>query len=253
MKHAGFPGCYFYAFSSRRKRTGETKLFKCNALGLGEWSGAGRRNKMSNKTKRFFKQRMPLNLQFFAEGGTGNDGGGNDGGGAGNNGNNLTFDEWLASGHQAEFERRVQKAVNTAVTNAQEKWKVLTDDKVSEAEKLAKMTAQEKSEYLQNKREKELEEREKKVARDELMAEAKNTLSGKNLPLELAEVLDYTDADSCNKSITMVEKAFQKAVETAVEERLKGEAPPRKSSATDKSGTGAAGFVSIIKENQSKR
>lgn len=89
------------------------------------------------------------NLQLFTE--PGGDGGGSEGGdgaGAGGNpGNNnnttMSFDEFLAlEGNQSEFDRRVQKAVNTAVTNAQTKWKTLTDDKVSEAEKLAQMTNQ---------------------------------------------------------------------------------------------------------------
>ena len=60
------------------------------------------------------------------------------------------------------------------------------------------------------------------------MAEAKNTLAEKNLPVSLAEVLNYTDADSCSKSISAVEKAFQQAVEEAVNERLKGGKPPKK-------------------------
>ena len=34
----------------------------------------------------------------------------------------------------------MQKAIDTAVTNAQEKWQALTDDKLSEAERLAKIT-----------------------------------------------------------------------------------------------------------------
>ena len=59
------------------------------------------------------------------------------------------------------------------------------------------------------------------------MAEANNTLAGKKLPVGLAEVLDYSNADACNKSIDAVEKAFQEAVESAVEERLKGGTPPK--------------------------
>lgn len=78
------------------------------------------------------------NLQLFTE--PGGDGGGSregDGAGAGGNPGNsgnttMSFDEFLAlEGNQSEFDRRVQKAVNTAVTNAQTKWKTLTDDKVS--------------------------------------------------------------------------------------------------------------------------
>lgn len=75
-------------------------------------------------------------------------------------------------------------------------------------------------------------EREQKVARAELMAEAKNTLTSDGLPVELAEVLDYTDADSCKKSMQTVKDTFQKAVEAAVDEKLKGDKPPKKATET---------------------
>ena len=177
-----------------------------------------------------------MNLQFFAEGGDGAGADGGNGGGYGEGsggdvgaGSAISFDDFLKTGsNQAEFDRRLQKAVNTAVTNAQEKWQALTDDKLSEAEKLAKMTKEEKADYLQKKKEKELSDREAAITRKELMAEAKNTLAEKNLPAGLAKVLNYTDAESCNKSIAAVEKAFQAAVEAAVQERLKGGIPPKK-------------------------
>lgn len=207
------------------------------------------------------KWRIPMNIQFFAEGddgGTGGDGG-NDGrtganGGSGRDGGKLpSFDEFLkGEGNQAEFDRRVNKAIETAVKNAQEKWKILTDDKVSEAEKLAKMTAAEKAEYLQNKKTKELADREASITRRELMAEAKNTLAEKKLPAELAEILDHTGADACKRSIEKVETAFQAAVQAAVEEKLRGGKPPKKApdGGTNDS---AISFVEVIKENQSKR
>lgn len=75
------------------------------------------------------------------------------------------------------------------------------------------MTKEEKAQYMQNKKEKELSDREAAVTRSELMAEAKNNLSDEGLPVELAEVLNYTDADACKKSMETVKKAFQTAVE----------------------------------------
>lgn len=186
--------------------------------------------------------RIPMNLQYFADGdgvgaddgnggGSGTDGAGDDGDG----GNEpQSFDDFLkGEGNQAEFDRRVQKAVNTAVTNAQKKWQALTDDKLSEAEKLAKMTKEEKAQYMQKKKEKELSDREAAVTRSELMAEAKNSLSDEGLPTELAEVLNYTDADACKKSMETVKKAFQTAVEKAVDEKLKGGEPPKKAPETN--------------------
>lgn len=202
----------------------------------------GKDKKMRNKYFRFASCMLPMNLQFFAEpsgDGAGADGGNGGGaGGEGGAGGDSTgddggteppsFDDLLKGGHQAEFDRRVQKAIDTALTNAQEKWQALTDDKLSEAEKLAKMTKEEKAQYLQQKHEKELAGREAEITRRELMAEAKNTLAEKKLPVSLAEVLNYTDADSCNKSIAAVEKAFNEAVEAGVQERLKGGTPPKK-------------------------
>lgn len=178
------------------------------------------------------KKIFPMTLQLFAEGDGDGAGGGNVSGagasGEGTNNEPLSFDGFLAQeGNQAEFDRRVQKAIDTAVSNAQQKWQALTDDKLSEAEKLAKMNKEEKAAYMQQKKEKELSDRESAVARKELMAEAKNTLAEKKLPAGLAEVLNYTDAETCNKSIDAVEKAFQAAVEAAVQERLKGGEPPK--------------------------
>ena len=197
---------------------------------------------MRNKVFKAFCK-VPMNLQLFAEGdgvGTGDEGG-NGGGasGTGDEGNEpQSFDDFLKTGgNQAEFDRRVQKAVNTAVTKAQEKWQALTDDKLSEAEKLAKMTKEEKAQYMQQKKEKELSEREAAITRKELMAEARNTLAGDGLPQELAEVLNYTDADACKKSMETVKAAFQKAVEAAVEEKLKGGKPPKKATETDEQKT----------------
>ena len=183
--------------------------------------------------------KVPMNLQLFAEGGdgagAGEGNGGGSGEGTGGEGDNPpSFDDFLKTGsNQAEFDRRVQKAVNTAVTNAQEKWQALTDDKLSEAEKLAKMTKEEKAQYMQQKREKELTDREAAITRKELMAEAKNTLASDGLPQELAEVLNYSDADTCKKSMEKVKEVFQRAVETAVEEKLKGGKPPKKASGGD--------------------
>lgn len=233
-----------------------------------ERAGAERKsmkNKIAMNHLNFGRCRIPMNIQFFAEGEgdgagaggeSGNDGGTGDGEtGKGNGeGQKPSFDDFLkGDGNQAEFDRRVQKAINTALTNAQQKWQALADDKLSEAEKLAKMTKEEKAQYLQQKHEKELADREAGITRRELMAEAKVTLAGKNLPIGLAEVLNYTDADSCNKSIAAVEKAFKEAVQAAVEEKLKGGKPPKKAPESGGEENGAQSFVDVIKKNQSKR
>lgn len=185
---------------------------------------------------------IPMNLQLFAE-----DAADNGGDGAGEGTDNAagaesapedkpqekppkTFEEILSNkDYQAEFDRRVQKALETQ----RSKLEVLFDEKATEAEKLAKMSEKEKAQYQQQKQEKALAERENAITRRELMAEAKNTLAEKKLPLGLCNVLTYTDADACKQSIEAVEKAFKEAVEASVEERLKGDKPPKKAPSQD--------------------
>ena len=107
--------------------------------------------------------KVPMRLQIFAEGDGAGAGEGSNGGGSGTGGEGepgagtgpMSFDDFLkGEGNQAEFDRRVQKAIDTAVSNAQQKWQALTDDRLSEAEKLAKMNKEEKAAYMQQKKEK---------------------------------------------------------------------------------------------------
>lgn len=185
---------------------------------------------------------IPMNLQLFAE-----DAADNGGDGAGEGIDNAagaegahedkpqekppkTFEEILSNkDYQAEFDRRVQKALETQ----RSKLEVLFDEKATEAEKLAKMTEKEKAQYLQQKKEKEMADREAAITKRELAAEAKNTLAEKKLPVSLAEMLNYSDADACKQSIEAVEKAFKEAVEASVEERLKGDKPLKKAPSQD--------------------
>lgn len=185
---------------------------------------------------------IPMNLQLFAK-----DAADNGGDGAGEGIDNAagaesapedkpqekppkTFEEILSNkDYQAEFDRRVQKALETQ----RSKLEVLFDEKATEAEKLAKMTEKEKAQYLQQKKEKEMADREAAITKRELAAEAKNTLAEKKLPVSLAEVLNYSNADACKQSIEAVEKAFKEAVEASVEEWLKGDKPPKKAPSRD--------------------
>lgn len=133
-----------------------------------------------------------------------------------------TFDDVLRNkAYQSEFDKRVGKALDTA----KQKWEADAKAQADEAAKLAKMKADEKAEYERQKREKELSDREAAVVRRELHAEAVTQLAEKGLPAELADILDLTGADACRKSMETVEKAFNSAVEKAVNDKLKGKPP----------------------------
>lgn len=193
--------------------------------------------------------RIPMiNLQLFAEG-DGDDGGSGDGNGGGagagsgngegNNGNgSMSFDDFLkGEGNQAEFDRRVQKAVNTAVTNAQTKWKTLTDDKVSEAEKLAQMTKEEKVEYQNKKLEKELADLKRQNAITEMAKTARKMLADEeiNIPDELLGHLVSESAEDTKTAVEAFAKMYKAAVQAAVKDALKGNPP--------KAGTGGKGTM----------
>lgn len=76
----------------------------------------------------------------------------------------VSFDDFLKdSKNQAEFDKRVQKAIQTAET----KWKAKNDEAKTEAEKLAQMNETEKLQYQLQKQQKDYEDIQKKLnARD---------------------------------------------------------------------------------------
>lgn len=117
----------------------------------------------------------------------------------------------------AAEERKHQKQVQAA-----------REEGRTEAEKLAKMSEEqrvqherEQAEKQAQAREAELAKREAELTRRELKATAGATLESKGIPRDLAEILDYTDADACNASIAVLEKAFNESVQAKVNERLK--------------------------------
>lgn len=188
-----------------------------------------------------------MRLQVFADGeGTGADGNGtgangeevkNDGGQAQEYSGNA-FEDFLKDGkNQAEFDRRVQKAIDTALGNAKEKWKALTDDKLSEAEKLAQMTKEEKAEYKANKLEKELADMKRQNALSDMAKTARKMLSAEdiNIPDELLSHLVEEDAAGTKAAVESFVKLYKDAVQSAVKDALKGNPP--------KTGTGGQGTM----------
>lgn len=191
-----------------------------------------------------------MNLQLFAEGegtgsgssgdgaGAGEGGGtGSGDGGAGGNGS-LSFDDFLKQeGNQAEFDRRVQKAIDTAVSNAQKKWKDLHDNKLSEAEKLAKMTNEEKAAYRMSQMEKELNAFKEKDTLAEMSKTARKMLAEDEItiPDELLAHLVSTDAEDTKNTVQAFAKLFKDAVQEAIKTKYKGN-PPKK-------GTGGKGSM----------
>lgn len=190
---------------------------------LGLWTGWGR--KESNMKNRYF-------LQIFAEGeGSGSVAESGDATGTASEevqNEPLSFDDFLKlEGNQAEFDRRIQKAINTAVSNAQKKWETLTDDKVSEAEKLAQMTGEQKEKYRADKAEKELADLKQQIALGDMAKTARKMLSDENIsiPDEIVMNLVCDDAEKTKSAVEGFAKSFKDAVQTEIKNQLKGGTP----------------------------
>lgn len=171
-------------------------------------------------------QIIRLPLQYFAEGeepGTETEGGSEGGDGQGKA---PTFDDILKDkSMQAEFDRRVSKAMEKQKATLTEEFGKTLEEKLSEAKKLEKLNAEQKAEYERQMKDKALAEREAAVAKRELTAEAISQLSEKGLPQELSTCLNYDSAEACKASLEAVEKAFSAAVEKAVNDKLRGNPP----------------------------
>lgn len=200
-----------------------------------DWGEKGR--------KRMTKD-LDWKLQRFAGGdgaGAGDNGDGNDPavGGSGDGGNEtLTFDDFLArEGNQAEFDRRIQKAVTTAVNNAREKWQALADDKLSEAEKLAKMTKDERAEYLREKERKAFEQEKEEFEREKLTVEVIKELQEQSLPIDFADALVYIDdAEKIKETIKSIKEVWDAAITEAIKSKARQKTP-------EESGQAAGGQV----------
>ena len=179
--------------------------------------------------------KIPYNLQLFAEDGDG--AGDNNGGGTGENGEEdqdnegeeklLTFEEFLkGKGNQAEFDRRVQKAIDTAVSNAQKKWQALTDDKLSEAEKLSKMSKDEKAEYQRAKERKEFEAEKAAFEKEKLLVAVKEDLQKQNLPIAFADSLaGIGDAEKIKEAITGIKESWDAEIQEAIKAKARQGTP----------------------------
>lgn len=125
-------------------------------------------------------------------------------------------------------QEELNRAISVRLSQQKEKHEKVLSEKLSEAEKLAKMNAEQKADYEKQQFEKKMAEREASIARRELLAEAKEQLSRRELPAELIDCLDLSSAENCKRSLAAVENAFSSSVEKKINGKLRL-SPPGKS------------------------
>ena len=136
----------------------------------------------------------------------------------------LSFDEILGDKtYQAEFDRRVQKALETAKT----KWEAEEQTKRTEAEKLAKMDAEQKAKYELKKANEERDSALAKLNAYELKNTAIRIAQEKGLDISLLEDIDYSKqtAETITTIIDTKKAVFDKAIEKAMNDKYKEKSP----------------------------
>lgn len=122
---------------------------------------------------------------------------------------------------QGMTREEVDAHIQQAVEQARAEWERVQ----TENQRVAAMTAEERAGYELTRREAQLAEREKLLLRRELKAMALEKLAQRGLPADLAEALSYESEQDCLNGLDKLESAFRAAVQQAVDERLRGEAP----------------------------
>lgn len=128
---------------------------------------------------------------------------------------------------QEEVNELLQREADRRVSQALQKQEKKNQEKVREAEKLARMNEQEKYQYELEQREKAIEEKEKALALAENKNEAGKILADKGLSLDLVDFVVAEDAETMKDKIATLEKAFKSSVKAEVERRLSSNSPKR--------------------------
>lgn len=207
------------------------------------------------------EKKFYFNLQLFADGGDGS--GGSDGGGGKDSGGKDGPDKSGGGdpkdkgpdkdkGEKLD-EAAVQKRIDEALKAAKEKWDKEAEDKRKEDERLSKLSEQERKSEELKKKQKELEAKEKELKKKDMQLEMAKVLSDRHIPQEFSEYLMAKDSAETLKRVTTFEKAYKKAVDAGVNERLKGKPPKAGGSGGGEKAHTKNGFFEAIFKNQSKR
>ncbi|MDA9472612.1 DUF4355 domain-containing protein [Enterococcus sp. 5H] len=160
------------------------------------------------------KHLLPLNLQLFADGEDNPD---------------ITPAEFNVdelSDEQLETIRqkhgfKTDDDVNEIVRTKHAKWKKETEERENEAARLAKLSEEERQQALIDKEKAEFEAEKAQFRKDQLSVEKGKQLMNEGLPSDFANRVIGDTAEEASADIKVLKKAWDEAVEKAVNEKLK--------------------------------
>lgn len=128
---------------------------------------------------------------------------------------------------QSEFDKKLEGAKQKWLEKAQEEWKKKAEAEKSEAERLAKLTESERQKELLTKLEDAKRNAESQLNAYKLKEEAQKIAKEKNLDIDLLNTIDFSKetAETVKTKIENLDSAFKKAIESAVNDKLKQSAP----------------------------
>src|SRR5574344_312548 len=153
-------------------------------------------------------------------------------------------DIWKELSTDKKFQSDFDKKLSDILDGAKIKWEQEAEVKRTEAEKLAKMDSDQKHKYELDKATKEKEEALSKLNAYELKEEAIKIASGKELPISLLSVIDYTkeNAESIKTKIDEIEVVYKQAIQSGINERMKEKTPKTVVDTTTKQNVSRASY-----------
>lgn len=114
-----------------------------------------------------------------------------------------------------------QADLDAALTKAQQDW----ETKAKEKADLDKLSPEERSKAEAAAKDQEVSELKAKLLAKELKETAVGSLSKDGFPVELADLVDYTNKENMEKSLATVQDVFKNALASALKEKLRGKTP----------------------------
>lgn len=126
---------------------------------------------------------------------------------------------------QEDVDRIIQERLTREKANHEREVREQIEKERREARRLAELSADEREKEVLKQREQELADRELKLQMKELELDTVDRLSEEGLPIQFKSFVMQEDADTTNENIKLFKAEWQKAIDAAVNEKLKGETP----------------------------
>lgn len=126
---------------------------------------------------------------------------------------------------QAETDRKVSKALETSRAKWEAEYKEKLEAEKSQAEELASMTAEERARAEFEKEKAEWLKEKATFEKERLKLEATKILDAEGLPISFVDYVLTDSAEGVKENIKVFKEQWNKELDEAITERLKGKAP----------------------------